>query len=109
MILQTANDKNPGWFCCLVRGIGKANQIVKLPAPPVERYSHTLMWSPMGELAIMDHLVVSTVAVHVLRNNQWTKIAEASQPREAGQIFDHRLSFTAEGVPIVTWQDFFPR
>ena len=111
VILQTADHDNPAWFCCLVRGIGKAskNEVVKLPPPPIKYYTSTLMWSPTGELALTDLPMNNTVAVQALRNNTWTKIAEAGQPLEAGDIFRHCLFFTTEGVPIVTWEDFFPR
>jgi hypothetical protein len=111
VILQTADPDNPAWFCCLVRDIGKAskNEVVKLPPPPIKYYTTTLMWSPKGELALTDLPINNTVAVHALRNNTWTKIAEGGQPLEAGQIFRHCLSFSTEGVPILTWEDFFPR
>jgi hypothetical protein len=111
VILQTADHDNPSWFCCLVRDIGKAgkHEVVKLPPPPIKYYTTTLMWSPTGELALTDLPINNAVAVYALRNNIWTKIAEASQPLEAGDIFGHRLSFTTEGVPIMTWEDFFPR
>ena len=111
VILQTADDDNPAWFCCLVRGIGKTskNEVVKLPPPPIKYYTTTLMWSPTGELTLTDLPINNSVAVHALRNNTWSKIAEASQALDAGHIFGHRLSFTTEGVPILTWEDFFPR
>lgn len=110
IILQTSERDNPRWFCCLVRGIGEAGKsnLESVPHPPIKYYPTTLMWSPQGELAITDLPVGNTVAVHVLRDNQWMKIAEASQPVQAGHISNHRLSFTTEGVPILTWEDFFP-
>ena len=110
VILKSSEQDNPRWFCCLVRGIGKGSNrdVLMLPPPPIKYYPTTLMWSPVGYLAITDLPLDNTVTIYVLRDSQWTKMAEASQPLEAGRIFNHSLSFTAEGVPILTWQDFFP-
>jgi hypothetical protein len=48
------------------------------------------------------------VQVFALREGKWTSIAEAKQDRSEGIIFSPRLAFRSDGVPIVTWEDFFP-
>ena len=78
-----------------------------LPAPPAKWLTH-LRWSPKRELMATD-CDSRHVRVFALRDGKWTPLGEASQERSQGQIFGPRLAFRSDGVPILTWEDFFPR
>jgi hypothetical protein len=94
------------WTCCIISADRTgAHKVTVTPAPPI-KYVHDIMWSPTGELVITSVEGLRAVRVHVLRNGEWKKIAEASQP--VGQIFGERLAFRDDGTPIVTWEVFFP-
>ena len=96
-----------GWTCCIVsadrNGVHRVTEV--LP-PPVE-YVSDLMWSPTGNLAVTSTPGFQSVQVQVLRDGQWRIIAEASQPDGEGLILSDRLHFRDDGMPIVTWEDFF--
>ena len=78
-----------------------------IATPPVDWLDH-FVWSPKHELVMTDCDALK-VRVFALRNGDWVRIAEASQDVSSGMISDPRLVFRADGVPLVTWQDFFPR
>lgn len=77
-----------------------------LPAPPASWLDH-LCWSPKGELVATD-CDPSHFRVFALRDGKWTTVGEASQERAQGFIFRPRLTFRSDGVPMMTWRDFFP-
>lgn len=78
-----------------------------IAVPPLNRLDHFL-WSPKREL-VATACDFYKVRVFALRDGKWTPIAEASQDASEGRIFRPRLVFRSDGVPIVTWEDFFPR
>ena len=80
-----------------------------MAAPAIESpfFGDCLSWSPKGELVAMA-CKPDKVQVFALREGKWTSIAEAKQDRSEGIIFSPRLAFRSDGVPIVTWENFFP-
>lgn len=112
LLLREASKPNPsasdkpyvGWIVDVTRADKPAVQ--SMPAPPADWVEH-LCWSPKHELTA-TRCNPSEVQVLALRGAKWTAIAEALQDRSEGYIFGPRLAFRNDGVPMVTWEDFFP-
>lgn len=81
--------------------------VESITTPPANWVEH-LRWSPKREL-VATECNPSKVQVFALRNAKWTAIAEASQDISEGYVFSPRLVFRTDGVPIMTWENFFPR
>jgi len=95
------------WFPYMLRGTGRSRWTEPLPLPslPVKYGIRGFVWSPAGELMLLHQPSFHTVVVHVLREGEWTKIAQGEQAGP-GQIFSPRATFSADGQPIVTWEIF---
>lgn len=78
-----------------------------LPPPPVKYSTDWFGWSPACDLMLLHTPSFHTAVILAYRDGKWMTIAEGQQTG-VGQIFDPSVTFSEDGLPIVTWEDFIP-